>query len=117
MQRILVIEDDEILREGIVYILGSQGFEVFEAVDGHDGVNLAQSLLPDLITCDINLPVYRGWEVAEILAGYPSTATIPIIFITAGDPFSLGNLVQCAYTFLEKPFEVKDLVAVINEYL
>jgi CheY-like chemotaxis protein len=117
MQRILVIEDDDILREGIVYILRSQGFEVFEATDGYDGVELAQSLLPDLITCDINLPGYRGREIAEILANYPATATIPIVFITAGDPFSLGNLVRCAYTFLEKPFEVKDLVAVIYEYL
>lgn len=117
MTTILVIEDDDLLREGIVFVLQSAGFEVLDNATGEEGIALAQSKLPDLITCDLNLPMMTGEEIAEILASDASTANIPILFITGREPTALSSTIQCKYTFVQKPFEPDKLVALIREFV
>ena len=83
MAVILLVEDNEMNRDMLKRRLQRKGFEVHEAVDGAQGVELAKSLLPDLILMDMSLPVMDGWEASRTLKGDPQTRSIPIIALTA----------------------------------
>lgn len=81
--RILVIEDEENIRDIFYEILSTEGYEVLTADDGHIGVILAQELIPDLILCDILMPEFDGYSVVRQLQNNPNTQAIPFIFVTA----------------------------------
>ncbi|EAW37290.1 EAL domain-containing response regulator [Lyngbya sp. PCC 8106] len=83
MTKILIIEDEEMIRSNIKELLEVEEFEVWEAENGEIGVHLAQTYKPDLILCDIMMPILDGYDVLEQLRCHPSTATIPFIFMTA----------------------------------
>ena len=83
MQRILLVEDNEINRDMLSRRLERNGFQVLIAVDGEQGVAMAESATPDLILMDMDLPVLNGWEAAQKLKAAPGTRVIPIIALTA----------------------------------
>lgn len=83
MAKVLLIEDNELNRDMLVRRLARRGFEVVVAVDGNEGIELAQSSAPDLILLDMSLPVIDGWEVAGRLKAGVDTKSIPIIALTA----------------------------------
>lgn len=63
--------------------LQRRGYEVLIAVDGHEGVEKARDLKPDLILMDVSLPGIDGWTATQMLKGDPATASIPVIALTA----------------------------------
>ena len=83
MQKILLVEDNEINRDMLSRRLERKGFQVLIAVDGEQGVAVAQSATPDLILMDMDLPVLNGWEATQKLKAAPGTRAIPIIGLTA----------------------------------
>ena len=83
MARILLVEDNEANRDMLSRRLIRQGFEVTIAVDGGQGVEMAQQDLPDLILMDMSLPVLNGWEATRAIKGDPATQAIPVIALTA----------------------------------
>ena len=83
MPKILLVEDNEMNRDMLSRRLERRGYQVAVAVDGEQGVALAQSEAPDLILMDMSLPVLNGWEAARQLKGAPETQAIPIIALTA----------------------------------
>ncbi len=83
MTKILVIEDEQIVREAIQDLLELEGFQTLGAPNGGEGVQLAQDNLPDLILCDVQMPDMNGYDVLTSLIHNPSTNTIPFIFLTA----------------------------------
>lgn len=83
MASILLVEDNEMNRDMLSRRLERRGFTVAMAVDGRAGVDMAKSLLPDLILMDMSLPEIDGWEATKILKADPATAKIPIIALTA----------------------------------
>lgn len=83
MARILVVEDNEMNRDMLCRRLERRAFEVQIAVDGQQGVDMAQADLPDLILLDIDLPVMDGWEAIRILKTTDVTQAIPVIALTA----------------------------------
>src|SRR5688572_18708646 len=83
MVRILVIEDDESLRENIADILKLEDYEVLTAQNGDMGVQVARDSLPDLIFCDVMMPQLDGYGVFQALQQDTATAVIPIVFLTA----------------------------------
>ena len=83
MTKILLVEDNEDNRDMLSRRLERKGFEVILAVDGQDGINKANSKMPNLILMDMSLPVMDGWEATKILKGNPETASIPVIALTA----------------------------------
>jgi len=83
MIKILVIEDDESIRENILELLEEQEFKAIGAENGLIGIDLAQKNLPDLILCDVMMPEIDGYGVLEALRKDPLTAVIPLIFLTA----------------------------------
>ncbi len=83
MAKILLVEDNEMNRDMLSRRLERRGYQVLIAVDGGQGVAMAQSKAPDLILMDMSLPVLDGWEVARQLKAAPETRGIPIIALTA----------------------------------
>src|SRR6516162_1110312 len=82
-EKILLVEDNELNRDMLSRRLERKGYQVVIAVDGGQGVALAQSELPDLILMDMDLPVVDGWQATQQLKATPATAAIPIIALTA----------------------------------
>jgi len=119
MAKILVIEDEQNMRESILEILGYEGFEAISAVNGRSGVELAKEHVPDLIICDILMPELNGYEALTELHNDPVTATIPFIFLTSKTAWKdLRKGMQLgADDYLTKPFDVDDLLSTIRNRL
>ncbi len=83
MSKILLVEDNEMNSDMLSRRLQRKGHEVLVAMDGAQGVNLAQSENPDLILMDMSLPVLDGWEATQQIKASPETSGIPIIALTA----------------------------------
>jgi CheY-like chemotaxis protein len=83
MAKILLVEDDEMNRDMLSRRLERRGYHVVMAVDGGQGLRLAQSEAPDLILMDMSLPVLDGWEATRQLKAAPTTQTVPILALTA----------------------------------
>lgn len=81
-KKILVIEDEATLQKALTEVLEQADYEVFSALDGEKGWDLAVEENPDLILLDIILPKMDGFEVLRNLKGDPATAKIPIIILT-----------------------------------
>jgi two-component system, sensor histidine kinase and response regulator len=81
--KILVIEDEESIRENILELLEAENFEGIGATDGKVGIKMAIAQIPDLILCDMMMPEIDGHGVLKALRSDPITATIPFIFLTA----------------------------------
>lgn len=116
MHNILLIEDEEDLRESISDILTLEGYHVISSFDGQAGFNLSAKTPPDLILCDIMMPNTDGFEVLSKLKELDQTAVIPFIFITAlaerqnqRKGMELG-----ADDYLTKPFTREELLKAIN---
>jgi signal transduction histidine kinase len=119
MTKILVIEDEDILREIISEILTAENFEILEAENGKEGLKIAFSQLPDLIICDVMMPEIEGYQVLNQLHQNLSTATIPFIFLTAKasksdqrEGMDLG-----ADDYLTKPLTRKELLGAVTTRL
>lgn len=83
MSKILLVEDNEMNRDMLSRRLQRKGHQVITALDGVQGVELAQSQNPDLILMDMSLPVLDGWQATQQLKATPETSRIPIIALTA----------------------------------
>jgi CheY-like chemotaxis protein len=83
MAKILIVEDNEMNRDMLSRRLQRKGYAVLMAVDGAEGVALAQAEGPDVILMDMSLPVLDGWDATRQLKAAPQTAAIPIIALTA----------------------------------
>ncbi|MGA9377677.1 MAG: response regulator [Phormidium sp.] len=83
MTKILIIEDEEGIRENMLELLNGENFEAIAVENGSKGVQLAKEKHPDLIICDISMPELDGYGVLQALRSEPTTAMIPFIFLTA----------------------------------
>ncbi|MEL6152239.1 MAG: response regulator, partial [Chloroflexota bacterium] len=83
MSKVLVIEDSEPLLNDIVEMLSLEGFETLQAENGEVGIKLVEDHQPDLIVCDVRMPVMDGYKVLDHLRSNRETANIPFIFLTA----------------------------------
>ena len=83
MAKLLLVEDNEMNRDMLSRRLERRGYQVIIAVDGAQGVAMAQSAKPDLILMDMSLPVIDGWTATRQLKSAAETASIPIIALTA----------------------------------
>jgi DNA-binding response OmpR family regulator len=119
MATILVIEDEDALREAVLDLLRGEGHEPLEAENGRIGVDLARAIAPDLIICDVRMPVLDGFGVLTELRRNPETATIPFIFLTAStskEQFRHGMTLG-ADDYVTKPFDHDELLAAVNTRL
>jgi len=83
MPRILLVEDNEMNRDMLSRRLQRKGYEVLIAIDGEQGVAMAQAEQPDLILMDMSLPVLDGWEATRKIRADPAISAVPVIALTA----------------------------------
>lgn len=116
MKKILVIEDNGQVRENIAEILELSNYEVITAEDGKKGVELALQARPDLIVCDIMMPVLDGYGVLHLLNKQIETYGIPFIFLTAkSEKTDLRKGMEMgADDYLTKPFDGIELLNAIE---
>ena len=119
MNKILVIDDEEWLREMIYLALKQKGFEVIEAVNGADGIEKARKELPDLILCDVNMEKVDGYLTLSSLRTEAPTASIPFILMTGlADNAGMRHGMELgADDYLPKPFTTDALYAAVNARL
>lgn len=119
MTKILVIEDDQFVRENILELLEAEEFAAVAAENGRAGVLLAQAEKPDLILCDVMMPELDGFGVLQELRYHEETATIPFIFLTAkADRIDLRQGMELgADDYLTKPFTRADILKAITTRL
>ena len=117
--KILVIEDNQDVRENLIEILELSNFTVLAAEDGLKGVEIAQTQIPDLILCDVMMPKLDGFGVLNILGKRPDTSGIPFVFLTAKaerSDFRRGMNLG-ADDYVTKPFYKDELLSVIETRL
>jgi CheY-like chemotaxis protein len=114
--RVLVVDDDEVIRQLITLNLELEGFEVHEAVDGVDALRKAAQVHPTVITLDVMMPNMDGWDAAARLRSDPETAHVKVVLLSAraqeADVRRGTRLGVDAY--LTKPFDPDDLVEVVR---
>ncbi|HKW06537.1 MAG TPA: response regulator transcription factor [Candidatus Dormibacteraeota bacterium] len=111
--RVLVVEDDEGIREMLKYNLATAGFSVHEAADGASGLRTARTARPDLILLDLMLPGMSGFDFCRALR---KSSRVPIIMITAKDAEvdKIVGLELGADDYITKPFSVREVLARVN---
>ncbi len=115
MNKILVIEDEPIIRKNLLTLLRAEGFETISSDNGSSGVKLAQNQQPDLIICDIIIPQLDGYGVLKTLQQHPVTAAIPFIFLSSKADWSdwrMGMRLG-ADDYLIKPVKREELLDAI----
>jgi CRP-like cAMP-binding protein/FixJ family two-component response regulator len=119
MKTVLVIEDNDDIRENVTEILQLAGYTVFDANNGKTGVELALKHQPDIILCDIMMPEMDGYGVLYILNKHIETSTIPFIFLTAkAEHVDLRKGMELgADDYLTKPFDDMELLNSIESRL
>jgi CheY-like chemotaxis protein len=120
MKKVLVIEDDESIRRSVGMMLRISGFEAFYAENGSIGLQLVQQSKPDVVICDIAMPVMDGYKFIEELrkSGEPYSKT-PVIFLTAKaseEDIAKGKSMG-VNAYLTKPIWPADLLKAVQEQL
>src|SRR5213078_2307412 len=115
--RVLVVDDDEVIRQLIAVNLTLEGFDVATAVDGQDCLDKVVAIDPDVITLDIMMPRLDGWMTASLLRRNPETSTIKVVLITARaqeDDKTRGKQIGVD-AYLTKPFDPSEMIRVVRE--
>ena len=118
MKKILVVEDVDFNRDLVVQLLEDK-YQVIEAVNGQEGVSIAEKEKPELILMDLSLPVMDGWEATRILKADTELRSIPVIALTAhamkGDEEKA--LAAGCDDYLVKPLDEDELLLKIKKHL
>jgi two-component system chemotaxis response regulator CheY len=116
-KRILTIDDSKTMRDMLMVTLADAGFDVLQAVDGQDGLDVLGKERVDVIITDINMPIMDGYEVIRQLRGNPDHKSTPILVLTTESELSKKKLARDvgATGWMVKPFDPDRLVATIRK--
>jgi CheY-like chemotaxis protein len=112
---VLVIDDDAAARDLMSRGLAKEGFQVFTAASGEEGIRMAKELKPDVITLDVLMPGMDGWAVLRALKNDADVAAIPVIMVTMVDDKDMGSALGAA-DYLPKPIDRERLVGMLGRY-
>lgn len=109
MERILIVEDDPMLRHMLARILRRAGYATLTAANGAEGLAYAQQQLPDLVIMDMVLPVLSGWEATRQLKASPCTANIPVLALSAclSEDDQARAIAAGCNGWISKPFRIQ----------
>lgn len=116
-RRIVVIDDDEVMRMLLDMHLRNAGYEVFAAEDAVEGGHLVIRTLPDLIICDVDMPYLNGYDFVAALKTHDTTRDIPIVFLTSIEDRNGLTARLGAVAYLMKPVRADRLLEVIGQTL
>lgn len=114
--RVLVVDDDEVIRRLVTVNLTLEGFDVETAGDGQECLDRVGEVAPDVVTLDVMMPRLDGWATATRLLQDPATRHLKVIFITAcaqADDLARGREIG-VHAYLTKPFDPSELVRVVH---
>lgn len=117
--RVLIVEDNMDTYELVRFILEKNGYEVFLAVNGRDGVNAATKQKPDLIVMDLSMPEMDGWTATRLIKQNKQTSAIPLIALTAHVlPGDRQRAVDSGCDeYITKPMDLLELVETVNRWV
>ena len=115
LMRVLVIDDDDSIREFVSLALADEGYDVHSATDGQAALNLIATDPPDLILLDMRMPVMDGWEFARRYRERPGPQA-PIVVITAAHEAANRAAQIGAQDHLSKPFKLESLFDLVEKY-
>ncbi len=114
---ILVIDDDEAIRQALVDTLEDEGYPVFAVADGQAALDrLRRGARPSLILLDLMMPVMDGWRFADELRKDPELARIPVVVLTADGRVRDKARELAADGWIAKPVELEELLEVVGKY-
>ena len=118
-QKILIVDDEQPIREPLKQMLVRQGYTVCEAEDGKKGLEEARKQKPDLMILDVNMPKMDGFKVLEELKKDKSTMNIPVFMLTTRDTADdvAAGISGFAEKYIAKPFEFSHLLSEIKKTL
>jgi CheY-like chemotaxis protein len=110
---ILLVDDDEGIRDALTSLLDMEGYSVMTAEDGEQALEILKTLKPTLIILDERMPVMGGWEFLDARKANPHFSEIPVLLFGAGNEFARppGLNVQ---GFVKKPINIEDLLAAVH---
>src|SRR5690242_17173848 len=111
MPRILIAEDDDDTRQTVRDLLRSNGYDVLEATDGGEALDLVKSAKPDALVLDIIMPRMEGWEVVEKIRGQNSNLPILVLSALQSEEDLVRALDAGADDYVEKPYRTSELLA------
>jgi CheY-like chemotaxis protein len=116
MKKILIVEDEKEVLDNLSDLMELEGFFAIQSVNGLEGIRKAKTELPDLIICDISMPIADGYEVLRELKSCKQTNSIPFIMLTARSAKEdIDKAMQLgADNYITKPFINKQLIDLIN---
>lgn len=119
MKRILIIEDNIGILENVTEMLVLEGYEVFSAGNGKDGIETFFHSLPNLVICDISMQEMDGFEVLKVLRSGIHSASIPLIFLTSRSERKdkEQGFLAGAQDYLIKPFTYNELLAAVERQI
>lgn len=119
MTKILIIEDEKDIVQALEYNLKKEGFTVFKAYDGFQGIKQTEEVIPDLILLDLMLPGIDGLELCRRIRKNPRTENVPLIMLTAKgtETDRVVGLEVGADDYVTKPFGMRELVARVKAVL
>ncbi len=118
MMRVLVIDDEKNIRENIVEILELNGYEVFSAENGLEGLTQFYNFKPEFVLCDIMMPLMDGYDFLRTIVNDPNYKHIPIVFLSAKAEIDeqVKAIKSGATDFMIKPFKIAELVSTIQKH-
>ena len=118
MVKVLIVEDNELNRDMLTRRLERNGYRVSCAVDGPQGIEMAQSVEPDIILMDVALGEIDGWEATLAIHANPATANIPVIALTAHalESDRLKSIEVGCVDFETKPVSLPELIRKIEQH-
>lgn len=111
--KVLVIDDDPVMRDYLSRMLAKEGYWVATAANGSEGLQLAQKILPNVITLDVVMEGMDGWTVLGLLKAEPTLRDIPVVLLTLTEDHTKGYALGAA-EFLQKPVTGEDLARVLK---
>jgi len=114
MKTILLIEDNDIMRENTIELLELSNYKVISADNGIKGLHLITESNPDLIICDINLPGLNGLEVFKRFMGLRKSKKMPFIFLSASSQMLENDASIKPDAYVGKPYSAEDLLSAID---
>lgn len=117
--RILVLEDNPANLALVEYLLRAAGHATLSATDGAEGVRTALEARPDLVLCDLQMPIMDGYEVLHRLRANPATRGLPIVAVTAfSTPGDQVRVMEAGFdAYLSKPIDPERFVALVEAHL
>jgi len=119
-QHILVVDDEEDIRQLVAIILESDGYQVTQAANGDECLNALERLTCDALVLDIMMPKMDGWEICRRIKSHPRTKSLPVLILTIrSQPLDrvIGLEVVHADAYLTKPFERRELLDTMKRLL